>query len=400
MDRQPVYIRFGACMPDGGNETFAWKAIRFGKGLLFWVMPLVLEALVPKRSNKRWKSNLALYRPAVQDVLAAMDLDEQAHWRASVYSEIQKARSTGKLVNTVDETAPLSEAFMLSTEALVVLISWLSFWSKERAQRARCRALLQAWLSKVVPLAARRMATNFPAAILELCDGCVAGSPCVHMSPVIAEMSAATDPDVRLLPMLIGCAAAASPCRAAAAIMRGACLGFAEAVDERVGDAAWSCDPLATGEEVVKREAGEGPCKRARIDKDFQRAVCMMAVASGKADTAQAFARAHGFCGNYVQRDSETYLYRYMTLTRENFKDERCISISVDGSRVGNPGEETETYAMAAVRANRACWLPPQAFGSHSRGGGISSGFRAPVGRIVESSGSSPHGHFPKQLSS
>lgn len=110
-------------------------------------------------------------------------------------------------------------------------------------------------------------------------------------------------------------------------------------------------DPLATGSR-----------KRRRVDGDYKVAVAMDAVRDKKAATAGAYVTATSECSRPTANSWTPIIAgQYRVATMMSFQDTAIATIAFDASRVGQPKEDTVTYAFGDCCRFVGGWLPVQA---------------------------------------
>ena len=100
--------------------------------------------------------------------------------------------------------------------------------------------------------------------------------------------------------------------------------------------------------------------KKRRIDVDLKTAVTLDAVREKKARTAGGYAEANDLCPRRAANQWQDVISgQYRASTMMSFDHSSIVSIAFDASRVGQPKEDTVTYAIADCRRHIGAWLPP-----------------------------------------
>lgn len=148
-----------------------------------------------------------------------------------------------------------------------------------------------------------------------------------------------------------------------------ACLACKELLNRWLTVLAGEIDKVANensnlSTDVTKSTPLVGTKRKLRIDEDLKRRWSHDDLVEKRSHSASQAARLSGFfgkSGSGATRAWETQgLMQYTVASWKVFEHAEVVGISSDGKRLGNPAEETNTYAAWSADADVGVWLPPQ----------------------------------------
>ena len=111
-------------------------------------------------------------------------------------------------------------------------------------------------------------------------------------------------------------------------------------IDERVGDLGWTTNHVKHTQHI---QSSSG--RKRRLDEDFKEAVVRQALTLHEGSSVGAFLRANeGGDASAAASICNERNSRYLAAMREANAGVQCLSIALDGSKLGQPLEETEVY--------------------------------------------------------
>lgn len=105
-------------------------------------------------------------------------------------------------------------------------------------------------------------------------------------------------------------------------------------------------------------DGGGARPKRMRIDEDLKKLVASSNAGGGGANMLRSIG---SLSASLAAKWSTIECSHYISASWMTFNSARIIGVAPDGSRLGNPSEETIVYTMFSPDKGMSCWLPPQA---------------------------------------
>lgn len=102
--------------------------------------------------------------------------------------------------------------------------------------------------------------------------------------------------------------------------------------------------------------------KQQRYGEDYRAAVAQRAVQEHLVGSVASFARAQpDLCEKTAERWNGKFLGWYQASVWSNFEGVECISLSMDGTRLGKLAQEVFMYAAYSLEKEKGAWLAPMA---------------------------------------
>jgi hypothetical protein len=109
------------------------------------------------------------------------------------------------------------------------------------------------------------------------------------------------------------------------------------------------------------KRADPSAAKRRRTDEDHKRLT--LATSAARRTSAASVVLADESAKPGAARCwAEAELCRLQSAGWAHFRDTACLTIVVDGKKLGNPSEETEVFLAVDGGTHKGMWLPPQAW--------------------------------------
>ena len=120
---------------------------------------------------------------------------------------------------------------------------------------------------------------------------------------------------------------------------------------------------LCTATDALRANNVHGPARKRQIDEDFKQASVHVTLQKRRATTAGQWLKADAACHRKLgDRWNEADLCSYQAACWMTFAKSQTLTVCVDGSRLGNPAEETINYVLWSPGNDYACWLPGQVY--------------------------------------
>lgn len=254
------------------------------------------------------------------------------------------------------------EACASSASVLLILLRW-SVVRRRVAEREHAAGVLTSWLRVAIghDMGGESLSLMVPVCAQELCrEGVPAdddeGGACCHMKGKAAQWARAAnslaDQPQRWVIVLQALLRARSQCQCASAWLSLILRRLAARIDEVVPSFVDKSDPLVHAQTNGKRR---------RIDEDFKRAVSKLSVQRGLAPSGAHWAKAQGSLHVDVARKFDYKTTReYQAAAMLTMRDGKRFSMSIDGSRLGEPAKENLVALLWCDEAQRSAWLAPQ----------------------------------------
>lgn len=219
------------------------------------------------------------------------------------------------------------------------------------------------WLHQVLRLdRLRHLPVDIPEHHLELCAIGAANGVCEHIRSFGGDLKKFFGGGVSqnrrwyedLVKVFVALRQAQWVCGAAARWKREVAIVIAEAIDEAVADRPCS-DPLD-----IKHLRAKS--KKRRTDIDFEMAVVRRLQVESRASSSASFARARNDISDKTATCfDEASLRWHISSGWMSFVSCQRFALAFDASRLGEPAEETEVYALWSPCNGKAIYLAPQA---------------------------------------
>ena len=260
-------------------------------------------------------------------------------------------------------THPLHDEFTVTTVGMLIMLWYCSEGLKAKRLRSRSSGLLAAILVASLPqgTAATLELLQLEPAMVALCGlrGPQAGT-CVHIESVLGSSRRPNQASqLHVFNLVVSVLAEAAVCPARAACAKPFLRSLATTIGKGVAGASYTSD--ATKATSVDADLPSGH-KRRRVDEDFKRAVLRDVTHDGRAATSRVFLRSVDGKGgsDKCKRWEESDALHYQAASWLSLGAASSFTVSVDATRLGKPGEDTEVGFLYSSEAKLGCWLPPQ----------------------------------------
>lgn len=131
---------------------------------------------------------------------------------------------------------------------------------------------------------------------------------------------------------------------------------LATRIDTSLPTIVCETDPLNMSLHIQGRSG-----KKRRYDEDYKEAVSRDVLVKKRAISLTSHAATTDKLATKTAASwDHDSLAWYQSAAWQSFGKANDVSITMDASRLGNPGLDCMMYAMASVDLGRSCWLPPQ----------------------------------------
>ena len=341
---------------DGSIATCHPKVVLHGNGLATWEIRRIGAFLHPQRKGFDTGKIVRSAKPLWSGILDVYGLVIDNH----VIPNHDSLRGGAHPM-----ACYVGEQFSITTWSLLALLVALSGFQAAEADGAECPqlVLLEMLLQDLLGVDAVRgvveaaMADAIWAPSASMCSAfSLQAGRCSHVDVATQHVpDYGSFPQLGLIRWLHVLFAGAGGCFAMKLMLQAATHSLQVAVSDALASSTWDNDPL-----TIPNLPGGGR-KNRRVDEDKRQAMLDGCLIEGKAPTVGALARATGHVPESTARSfSNKALYAlHAALRRDAMRhDMECISMSVDGKKLGQPLEETEVYVCVDMTANVA-YVPP-----------------------------------------
>lgn len=361
--RECRFIPIVAPHPTTGNDAnFELKA---------WLYPNA-SVVVVGHPEVYWEARRVVdamgLRPTTQDFYKYWKR-HQPHWQllCVAYGFIEASRifkpSRKSLVSSLAGGESICndpfvrEEFSIATTGILAMVLYIAGGKLLRHKRSS-QLVLTSLLSHVLQGSVAQDIGFWspPADICDQCEFDAFEGRCAHMRHGLQLEHRSTKPWETVVACLVDLAHMQSTCNAARCFLEAQLVQIATALDEAI---------CGIGHSDASRALDNDPsryAKRRRIDEDLVVDTIMTSVETGRSASSRRMLRSKGqLCpDNGTLWERQALLHTQAAAWRV-FKGSQAVHISLDGSRIGNPAEETELYAAFCGSSLKGCWLPPQA---------------------------------------
>lgn len=353
----PYEVRLvdGASVDLGGLPvSITWKAFVYSGGIITWELRRVaLDYLMGARQHLE----LSKIVKGMQAPWGALLQSLGTNFSDAVIPSLKSAASR-------DEVAirnPLVRSeWTVTTKGLLAFLIIIAGASHSRERRVRGDALLRAWAGRLVP----------------------PGDVCPESLQIIASQSASAcsfDPDSRgicshmatALPAegladgtmvwrylsccLVRLYGMSKDCEAALASFISIVGTLADKIDKLVVD-------MPAPQDILKMELLRGTKRKLRVDEEYKLEVGNGLVCKKRVHSGAQYVKATGDFGESAPRKWEgTTMLQYRAAAMDTCTKGQVVWVASDGSRVGQPAEETLVSLLWDQASDRGIVLPPQA---------------------------------------
>lgn len=348
----PCYFESHVAAADGsGPEPFEWKAWVYSSDRVMWELrrPVIfILQRCPVKLSSLLKRDLSEWCDLCSAVLGAGSITLSAR---------QVICRTADADNEGLDDPLVRQEHSCSTPALLLFFAWWRMHRRRHADRERCLGLAVALLDRL--LSAERQLSCLAACPATGSSSCtkepIVNGVCLRLHTVARTVAGlAGDPGRRAIESL-GEMLAFADCEGVAQWVTDQLDKLGSAIDAAVRAMEGCSDPLQSKHVLV------GKKKNLRIDEDVKTAY-FEAVRDGRAHSVESLQSAlddpRGKAArNWIHERMQVAMAAgWVTGARGG-----CFSIAADGSRFGNPAEETVAYAWWHPSSSTAGWLPVQA---------------------------------------
>ena len=250
---------------------------------------------------------------------------------------------------------------LISMVGMLCFHQWGALMFRTKKIKVRFECILELFFEKLVAAEylGQCLATNIP---IDLASNCSEfdGQTCCHMRNV-TQMTRMRDraPQQKLNVVWKSLHLVVQDCATAVHIACDMVKDLAKNMSEMIPKAAFTED--ASKLTAVTMQARS---KKRRIDEDFKNHVVATMVQSGRSRNTRACLRSAAVCSDKIALVWEhKRMLKYQSEGWSMCENGiRAISVAIDGKRIGQPAEETETYACWVWPQNKSLWLPIQEF--------------------------------------
>lgn len=348
---RPCYFETQLARPDGpASDLFEWKTWAYSNGKLMWELRRPLLYLVERR-------------PVKVCSLLKRDFKDWVELCVSLLGEgciTMSARQVAAQPPDDEDDAMgdpmVRQEHTCSTCALFLLFVWAQLHRRKAADRARCFALCAGLFLRLLTVRQQALCmTACPQSSNEMCKRePIVNQVCVCLQTVSRGIAGvAGEPGMQALGALAEmCVFIDCPGVKVWALAQVSSLGAA--IDGAVRELRGCSDPLRS------RQVLAGPKRNLRVDEDVKVA-SFNAVREGRAHSVESLQVA---LGDSRSKGARHWVHERMQVAMAGgwLTGARCgcLSIAADGSRFGNPAEETIAYAWWDASSSTGGWLPVQ----------------------------------------
>lgn len=254
------------------------------------------------------------------------------------------------------------EEWQIRTEGLFFLLSCLVQF-RRGSGHDRAIDTFRVFVASYLPLAGVSELCDFQMTTEEkrschACDPAAALCPHAERALDMAEASASLHCKDALAVAILQLASPSSDCPACMAAHCHLLSALAAVIDRGTESFGGAADPL---EMHSHTQSTSGKKRKRRYDEDFKAAVSERVVREQRAVSCRAFAKAQGsgICDKTADSWHRSHLQWYQAASWSTFTDSECLSICMDGTRLGHLTQDIFLYSAYSVELDRSVWLPP-----------------------------------------
>lgn len=334
----------------GRVVEYALKAWKYSTDVVFWEarqwLPALFHTVRDTSATGLWRSHHFTW----EGFFGLADMNDEAVWlRGRRAKQTNVPQDLQCYVRTED---------CCSTSAFLLILCGEAVLGTTLVRRWRAEVMAQSFLGLVVEA---DFATELWRTVWDDtkggCDIGVDGhGRCEHLQGFIGLIAVQT-PQHRLIKLLEECMKAAPHCKVAHRGLQALTLGVAEHVDGRLETLGWATDNVKHCEHVL---APSG--RKRRLDEDFRDEVAKKALRLGHASSMGSFLRVvEGGDSSAAKGILNERLGRYYVVCRKAHVGVERLTVALDGSKLGQPLEETEMYLTWNGDINQSAVGIPQA---------------------------------------
>jgi hypothetical protein len=365
---QAYFIRAGHLSVNGGQTQAEVKCWHHGDAeatgeTLLWEVRRLTDAIHDQQPMTR---NLHQWLWERRDGFAAACDQFGFDWAEELVPSRNavKARRKRGAEDIQHHAHQLHDEFTVTTVGMVLMLWYCSIGLKSTSLRSKSSGLLAAIMTATLPLdgidaTVGLLQVDHSMAALCGLRGRQEGA-CAHIEKVLEDSCKPNQaPQQHVCNLARALLLEAAVCPACSACAKPFLKRIASIIDKGVPEAAYTSD--ATRATSVDADLPQG-CKKRRVDEDFKKAVLRDVMHDGRAPSSRVFLRAvEGPQGaDRCKRWEETDALHYQSASWMSFGGAGSITVSIDATRLGKPGEDTEVGFFYSAEARQGCWLPPQ----------------------------------------
>jgi len=361
-----TFVKASATDADGQHVDINWKAYEYQDAAVYWEARMVFGCY-----NNGTRKDMELHKwikklePSLNGLLAAWGV---------VYNHAVKPSFKAAAYRSEEEVLDphVRNEWTMSTIGVLALLVLWSTTSHSRAKRVRASAMLSAWMSRLLEpsLCTTSAFLRHVRSHASSCQqGLVTEGVCTHLVDcckgcVGADQRQVWNSAADIAASWYGLGA---HCKAASACLSAVAQVWSGSMDQRLGT-------LGLASDVTKETPMQGPKRKLRVDEDLRHHYSQGSVRSKRVHSGAQLAKATADVAVETARrwDDQTLL-QYRAAAWATFEEGNIVSIASDGSRIGDPAEETIVFIAWDAKSDRAVFLPPQAFSEHTHNIGTQS---------------------------
>lgn len=282
------------------------------------------------------------------DLLGLCDFETAEHFFPS--QRCLQARGVGEDIWSRRE-------HVISILALIYLLAWMSAARRKKEEQQASRAILSACLNELLGAdEAAAQLGDFRSIGPAECGLCIVGAMegvCCHVRDGLLEADAGEDaPQSKLVRLICNVVGFLFRCPALRAWTAACFSGLAQALETEISEGFF-------GRDLLDEDFAMGRKRRLRLDEDAV-AQIHKSVANGRASSCAAVVRVNKkLCTKTADNLPQRFLGEYRAAGWLTF-GHGDLSLVMDGSRIGNPAQETEVMCIWGPAQDRAMALPCQ----------------------------------------
>ena len=349
MEKQPLYVRCTAPCPDGECLDLHFKGQLSGDGV-YWEVRHPLHALLAGTSFRLSK----FIRVQMESWFDACGGFGGPH--------IKTSAKAGKVMGLDLDSSAANAEFMVSTFALLLFFTWWAVYRKVAKDREVAHAMLSAFLSRVLlPSVAWQALLAIPPEACSLCKlPPQQNGRCPHLQVLQEAMDKAISAGLpfqatlaTILGKVYGLGMACHTCKALCQLW---CERIAAAIGSSLAGAGLTHDPLQGAVPLQGRK------RKLRVDEDLESELLKRSVQGPQPDDKNMYAQLQpGNRSSTVAKWRHRMCHRQLHANWALLSECTSLSVALDATRLGNPGEETLALVAWSSSLEKATWLPIQA---------------------------------------
>ena len=357
------YATFVGTDDAGDRLELKWKAWQFDEPQAqTWELRRLLGCLFAERANRKTNDLVKTGMPIWRPLFLACGLAQHEAVFPSRQAEAMRLKDGGVPLPPGLAKYIMGE-YSASCHGTILILLAESSWRQKLTHKSKAKAMLEAFLGPWLGMdtaAALDFSAVWSTTVADLCELCLPGGRCEHMTTQVVPPAPGKHFVEQLVGLMLKLCSAALDCKAAS-------QGLSELLGQ-IASAAYKVLPTISSTDPSKQHHLRGSKRSLRFDEDYRVHVMRTLpqkrqVMSGAHATRVDLEVQESRSRDWESKEVNTYLQSMWEQVGQHGHLKGPIGMVEDGSRIGNPSQETEVMAVWIPELHSGMVLPCQAFG-------------------------------------